>query len=80
MTKFCHSAVQQFRDHIDFTQVSGQAQEATAQRGDALDGFSRFNNVDPDDVAARFRETQRHTLAQTGITPSDDRYFTLQRK
>jgi hypothetical protein len=57
MTEFRHRAIQQFRNGIDFTQVGGQAQETAAQRRHALDGFSRFNDINPDDIAARFRQT-----------------------
>ncbi|MNY82724.1 hypothetical protein D3C86_2250020 [compost metagenome] len=57
MTKLCHRTIQQFRDRVDFTQVSGQAQEATAQRSHALNSFSRLNNIDTHDIAACFGQT-----------------------
>jgi hypothetical protein len=47
MTEFSHRAIQQFRNGIDFTQVSGQAQETAAQGRHAFDGFSRFNDINP---------------------------------
>ena len=75
-----HRTIQQCRDTVDFTQVSRQAQETTAQRRNALDGFGRFNNVDTHDIATRFRQTQRHALAQTCITPGNDSHFTLKRE
>ena len=51
-----HRAIQQFRNGVDFTQVSGQAQETAAQRGHALDGFRWLNNVDTHNIATRFRQ------------------------
>ena len=57
MPELRHRAIQQFRDRIDFAQVRGQAQETTAQRGDALDGFRWLYDVNPDDITARFRQT-----------------------
>ncbi len=79
-TELSNRTLQQLRDGVDFTQVSGQAQETTAQRGHTLNGLLRLNDVDPDDITASFRQTQCHALAQTGITTGDDRNFTLQRK
>ncbi len=56
VTEFRHRAIQQFRNGIDFTQVGGQAQEAAAQGRHALEGFRRFNDINSDDIAARFRQ------------------------
>ena len=56
MTEFSHRAVQQFRNGIDFTQVGGQAQETAPKSRHALDGFRRLNDINPDDIAARFRQ------------------------
>jgi hypothetical protein len=63
------TALQQLRDTVDLAQVGGQAEETAAQRRHALDGFRRFNDIDTDDIAARFRQAQRHALTQTRITP-----------
>ena len=60
MTEFRHGAIQQVRNGVDFTQVRGQAQETAAQRGHALDGFRRLDDVDAHDIAARFCQPQRH--------------------
>lgn len=57
MPKLRHRAIQQLRDRIDFAQVRGQAQETAAQCGNALDGFRWLNDVNPDDIAARFSQT-----------------------
>ena len=56
VTEFRHRAIQQFMNGIDFTQVGGQAQEAAAQGRHALEGFRRFNDINSDDIAARFRQ------------------------
>ena len=56
MTKFRHRAIQQLRNGVDFTQVGGQAEKTAAQRGYAFDGFRGLNDVNPDDITARFRQ------------------------
>ena len=78
MTELSYRALQQLRDAVNLTQVGGQAEKTTAQRRYALNGFSRFNNIDTDDVAAGFRQADRHTLAQTGITTAHNGHFALQ--
>ena len=39
-------------------QVGGQAEKAASQRRHPLDGFHRLDNIDTDNIAARFRQPE----------------------
>ena len=65
--------------HQSFADRRSGLKKTTPQRRDLLDGFSRFNDVNANNVTARLRQPQRHPLAQPSITTSDDRNFTFER-
>ena len=78
LAELSNRTLQQRWNTINLAQVSGQAQEAATQSIYTLDGFSRFNDVDTNDVTTSFCKTDSHTLAQTCITTSNNSNFTFQ--
>ena len=62
MAKLRHRPLQQLRDPVDLAQVGGQAEKAASQRRHPLDGFHRLDNIDTDNIAARFRQPEGHPL------------------
>ena len=77
MTEFGNRTLKQLRNTVNLAQIGGQAQETTSQRGNTLNRFHRLNNINADNIAARFGQTERHTLTQPGITAGDNSHFTL---
>ena len=62
MAELRHRTLQQLGDTVDLAQVGGQAKKTASQRGYSLDSLHRFDDIDTDNIAARFRQPEGHPL------------------
>ncbi|STT06249.1 Uncharacterised protein [Klebsiella pneumoniae] len=56
MAELRHRPLQKLRNTVDLAQVGGQAEKTASQRGYPLDSLHRFDDIDTDNIAARFRQ------------------------
>ena len=62
MAELRHRPLQKLRNTVDLAQVGGQAEKTASQRGYPLDSLHRFDDIDTDNIAARFRQPEGHPL------------------